>query len=519
MWEELEVQARKNALLTPSFVVLMAIAGMIAGIGIVLDSPILIVGAMVVGPDYAPVSAVCVFAVRRRWTLARHALGTLVIALGAAALATFVQAVLLDLTSIGPDQQGFTEGQLVSFISHPDSLGTYASILAGVAGMLSLTEGRSSTLVGVVVSVTTIPAAANIGLAAALGAWDEMRRRGGAAAAQRGRAAGGRCGDARHPGPAHVAPTLTRHDPRVGAHRGSCPVQEAQHRLARRLGLFDAVVIGLGAMIGAGVFAAFGPAAAAAGSGLLIGLAHRGGRRLLQRDLVGAARGPATPSRAAPTSTAGERLGPFWGFLAGWGFVVGKTASCAAMALTFGAYAAPDLARVRSPSRRSWRSTRVELPRRAEDGAGSPGSSSPSCSRSLASSWSVGALVGGQASVDHRRARRPPAGWSGILEAAGLLFFAFAGYARIATLGEEVIDPARTIPRAIPHRARASRWPCTPWSRPPRCSPSGPTRSAARRRRSPPPCEAGSLTRLVPGRCGSAAPSRRSACCSRCSRA
>jgi uncharacterized hydrophobic protein (TIGR00271 family) len=175
VWEELEVQARENALLTPSFVVLMAIAGMIAGIGIVLDSPILIVGAMVVGPDYAPVSAVCVFAVRQRWTLARHALVTLVVALGAATLAAFVQAVLLDLTSIGPDVHAFTEGQLVSFISHPDALGTYASILAGIAGMLSLTEGRSSTLVGVVVSVTTIPAAANIGLAAALGEWDDMR--------------------------------------------------------------------------------------------------------------------------------------------------------------------------------------------------------------------------------------------------------------------------------------------------------------------------------------------------------
>ncbi len=162
-------------MLTPSFVVLMAIAGMIAGVGILLDSPILIIGAMVVGPDYAPVSAVCVFTVRHRWSEARHAVATLVIALGAAALASLVQALLLDLASIGPDQPGFSEGQLVSFISHPDALGTYASLMAGVAGMLSLTEGRSGTLVGVLVSVTTIPAAANIGLAAAYGAGEEMR--------------------------------------------------------------------------------------------------------------------------------------------------------------------------------------------------------------------------------------------------------------------------------------------------------------------------------------------------------
>ena len=153
----------------------MAIAGMIAGIGIVLDSPILIVGAMVVGPDYAPVSAVCVLAVRRRWALARQALSTLGLALGAATLAAFVQAVLFEVLPIGPDLHGFTDGQLVAFVSHPDALGTYGSMLAGVAGMLAMTEARSSTLVGVVVSVTTIPAAANIGLAAANADWDDMR--------------------------------------------------------------------------------------------------------------------------------------------------------------------------------------------------------------------------------------------------------------------------------------------------------------------------------------------------------
>ena len=175
VWEELEVRSRENAVLTPSFVVLMAIAGMIAGVGILLDSPVLIIGAMVVGPDYAPVSALCVFTVRRRWAGARRALSTLGIALGAATLASFVQALLLDVASIGPQQPGFTEGQLVSFISHPDALSTYASLLAGIAGMLSMTEGRSGTLVGVLVSVTTIPAAANIGLAAAHGAGEAMQ--------------------------------------------------------------------------------------------------------------------------------------------------------------------------------------------------------------------------------------------------------------------------------------------------------------------------------------------------------
>ena len=111
--------------------------------------------------------------------------------------------------------------------------------------------------------------------------------------------------------------------------------------LARRLGTGDAVVIGLGSMIGAGVFAAFGPAARAAGTGLLLGL--------LLAAAVAWANASASAQLAAQYPTSGgtyvfgrERLGEWWGFVAGWGFVVGKTASCAAMALTFAAYAAPS---------------------------------------------------------------------------------------------------------------------------------------------------------------------------------
>ena len=110
--------------------------------------------------------------------------------------------------------------------------------------------------------------------------------------------------------------------------------------LARRLGTGDAVVIGLGSMIGAGVFAAFGPAAAAAGAGLLIGLAIAA--------VIAYCNATASAQLAAAYPTSGgtyvygrERLGDWWGFTAGWGFVVGKTASCAAMALTFATYAVP----------------------------------------------------------------------------------------------------------------------------------------------------------------------------------
>ena len=110
--------------------------------------------------------------------------------------------------------------------------------------------------------------------------------------------------------------------------------------LARRLGVGDAVVIGLGSMIGAGVFAAFGPAARAAGTGLLVGLGIAA--------VIAYCNATASAQLAAAYPTSGgtyiygrERLGHWWGFAAGWGFVVGKTASCAAMALTFATYAVP----------------------------------------------------------------------------------------------------------------------------------------------------------------------------------
>jgi len=115
-------------------------------------------------------------------------------------------------------------------------------------------------------------------------------------------------------------------------------------RLARRLTLGDAVVIGLGAMIGAGIFAAPGPAAEAAGSWLLAGLAIAS--TVAYANATSSAQLAALyPESGGAYVYARHRLGEYWGFLAGWSFVVGKTASLSAMALTFGSYASPDLAR------------------------------------------------------------------------------------------------------------------------------------------------------------------------------
>ena len=217
--------------------------------------------------------------------------------------------------------------------------------------------------------------------------------------------------------------------------------------LARRLGTVDAVVIGLGSMIGAGVFAAFAPAATAAGGGLLLGLAVAA--------FVAYCNATSSAQLAAQYPTSGgtyvygrERLGDWWGFLAGWGFVVGKTASCAAMALTFAAYAAPAgwqrpvaVAAVLALTSVNYRGiTRT---------AGLARVIVVVVLVALGIAVVSGLLGGGADLAPTGTLVDPVGGWRGVMQSAGLLFFAFAGYARIATLGEEVRDPQRTIPRAI----------------------------------------------------------------------
>jgi APA family basic amino acid/polyamine antiporter len=216
------------------------------------------------------------------------------------------------------------------------------------------------------------------------------------------------------------------------------------NRLARRLNGTDAVVVGLGAMIGAGVFSAIGPAAEAAGTGLLIGLAIAG--LVAYCNATSSAHLAARYPESGGTYVYGRaRLGRFWGYLAGWGFVVGKTASCAAMALTFAAYAAPGAGR--------WLAAVAVVTMTAINLAGVR--KTATAARLLVIFVLVvlalvvwACLAGGTASSDHL-GPLSEGGAGGILQSAGLLFFAFAGYARIATLGEEVVEPARTIPRAI----------------------------------------------------------------------
>src|ERR1700757_3721734 len=219
--------------------------------------------------------------------------------------------------------------------------------------------------------------------------------------------------------------------------------------LARPLGTGDPVGVGLGSMLGAGVFAAVGPAARAAGVGLLLGLA--------MAAAVAYCNATASAQLAAVYPTSGgtyiygrEQLGPWWGFAAGWGFVVGKTASCAAMALTIGTYALPGpwwaqrlvaVAAVVGLTALNYRGvTKTALLARIL----------VACTLIALAVVVIAIAVAGVQPSNLTGA----GAWSsvtvyGVLQSAGLLFFAFAGYARIATMGEEVRDPARAIPKAI----------------------------------------------------------------------
>jgi APA family basic amino acid/polyamine antiporter len=221
--------------------------------------------------------------------------------------------------------------------------------------------------------------------------------------------------------------------------------------LARKLGVTDAVVIGLGSMIGAGVFAAFGPAARAAGSGLLIGLAIAA--------VIAWCNATASAQLAAVYPTSGgtyiygrERLGHWWGFAAGWGFVIGKTASCTAMAITFAAYAVPGDRWVQRLVAVAAVVALTALNYRGVTKTAGLARILVAITLAALAAVVLAILVAGNPALDNLD------GWTGrdagpvygTLQAAGLLFFAFAGYARIATMGEEVRDPKTTIPKAIP---------------------------------------------------------------------
>jgi uncharacterized hydrophobic protein (TIGR00271 family) len=178
VWEEVGARTSEEATLSWTFAVFMVTASLIAACGILLDSPILLVGAMVVGPEFGPLAGLCIAAVARRSDAARRSLLALAVGFPLAHLAAW----LLTRGVLAADQvpAAFLDGArpLTGFVSHPDVYSVIVAACAGVAGVVSLTSAKSSALIGVVISVTTIPAAANLGVATAVGDYGEA---GGAA--------------------------------------------------------------------------------------------------------------------------------------------------------------------------------------------------------------------------------------------------------------------------------------------------------------------------------------------------
>ncbi|KAB8197907.1 DUF389 domain-containing protein [Nonomuraea phyllanthi] len=173
VWEELAQRVQSESRITWAYLTFLAIATQLAGIGVLQNSPILIVGAMVLGPEFGAVAAICFGLLHRRGHLVVTAFRTLVVGFALAIAITFACALVstwlgwIDLGNLARNQE-------VRFIVTPDRWSFIVALLAGAAGVLSITAGKSSALVGVFISVTTVPAAGYVAVALALGDWKEV---------------------------------------------------------------------------------------------------------------------------------------------------------------------------------------------------------------------------------------------------------------------------------------------------------------------------------------------------------
>ena len=175
VWEEVEERSEENVELSAAFLWFMVLAGLIASVGIFLDSAILVVGAMVVGPEFGPIAGFCVAVVQKRGPLARRSFLALAAGFPVAIAVVFAATLAFKATGITPSTFSQENHQLSNVIANPDFFAFFVAACAGAAGMLSLTTSKSGALIGVLISVTTIPAAANIGVSAAYGDWGAWR--------------------------------------------------------------------------------------------------------------------------------------------------------------------------------------------------------------------------------------------------------------------------------------------------------------------------------------------------------
>lgn len=174
IWEQVTARTSESAELNASFLIFMVLAALITAVGIFLDSPILIVGGMVVGPEFGPIAGLCVALISRRRELAARSAIALAVGFPLAILATLLAAAIFKETGITPAVFTEADHQFSQQIAHPDFLAFFIAVCAGMAGVLSLSTAKSGAIVGVLISVTTIPAVANVGIAAAYGEFGSM---------------------------------------------------------------------------------------------------------------------------------------------------------------------------------------------------------------------------------------------------------------------------------------------------------------------------------------------------------
>jgi uncharacterized hydrophobic protein (TIGR00271 family) len=172
IWDEVSRQTGEDSRLTWSYLAFLVLATQLAGIGIVTDSTIAIVGAMAVGPEFGPLSALAVALVRRQWRLGRSAALALGVGFPVAMLAAALAAWLSVPLGLFP-ADALGRGSAVEFIYHPGPYSLIVAVLAGAAGMLSVISQRSSALIGVFISVTTVPAAGFVAVALVLGEYQK----------------------------------------------------------------------------------------------------------------------------------------------------------------------------------------------------------------------------------------------------------------------------------------------------------------------------------------------------------
>jgi uncharacterized hydrophobic protein (TIGR00271 family) len=173
VWEEVDARIRSGGRYPPSWFVLLVIAGLIAAVGLLTNSQILIVGAMVVGPEYGAIVAGAYGVMRREHDLVARSTVALALGFSLAILAALLLGLMVRAAGLEPKAFELGIRPVSHLINTPDWFSFIVAVLAGVVGVVSLTEARASTLIGVFISVTTIPAAADLGVSIAFGSGSE----------------------------------------------------------------------------------------------------------------------------------------------------------------------------------------------------------------------------------------------------------------------------------------------------------------------------------------------------------